>query len=907
MNLPDEVELHGHYLEWLCLKGWDERGIPARAEKLAQVNGVEPEAQVRVYIDRLMHELEAIKRQRFVDYTLIVYDMINWARRNDIMVGPGRGSGAGSLVNFLIGITAIDPIEHKLLFERYLSPDRTDNPDLDVDYEDTRRDEVVQYLHDKYGDENVAQIATVSTLKGKSCLKDIARVYEVPYDEVNTVTSAIITRAAGDERVDHTIEDSFKESPACQEFAERWPEVYQQSVRAEGLHRQMGMHAAGVVTSPVPIVDLVPLEVKRDDDGNMTKFISVDKDAVEQLGLLKLDILGLKTLSQVKSATRAIKERHGVDLDMEKLALDDPQVLRRFSEQEFCGVFQFDSTSVEKICDGVTFTHFDDLVAVNALNRPGTTRTGATITWAKRKMGQEEVKPIHPVVDAIVRDTQGVILYQEQVAKIFIEVGGYTPGEADKIRKLMSKSKGVEIIEKEWDKFHTNATARGFSDQVARSLFNSSKSHGSYSFNRSHAAAYSAIAYWQMWLKHYYTTEFMWALLRNEDDAVILTKYVKEARRLGIEVRSPDVNLSSDDWKIVGPRVITASIGDVKGVGENAAREVIAHQPYASLSDFFAKVNRRVVNRRVITNLVLADAMTGVVANKKAFVDHAEAVCGEKDPLAKYLTYVGEPDYTEDEATIERQRVCPLAMDVHPLKAYEATIKTMGPHVHMESFEGVNWNGRVGCFCGMLTNYKVSRINSQTDKSYAHLTLEDEQERQLRVKVDVDQYEQHRHLLDRGEGTCLAMVAIKWKNETARLCYAVDLEDLRVARRDKQLLTGAASWFETSPLLRHGSPMADIAAVVAKKLSKRGSKVALVGMIVAVKEHEDKKGRTMAFFDLAGYEGSISAICFASSYDAYAEVLKPGVICEIELKRSDSKTFVLDAEAGCRLKVLERT
>ena len=912
MKLPNEEQLHEHYLEWLCLQGWATREIPRRVTRLALANGVSEEVQLQVYIDRLMHELRAINRQRFVDYTLIVHDLIHWARRSDIMVGPGRGSSAGSLVYYLIGITAIDPIEHKLLFERFLSPERIDQPDCDMDFEDVRRDDVVQYLKDKYGEENVAQIATVSTLKGKSCLKDIARVWEVPYADVNKVTSAIITRPSGDERADHTIEDSFKESEACQQFAQRYPDVYLRSVQAEGLHRQMGMHAAGVVTSPVPIIDLLPVEAKLVEGVPVAKYTAVDKDAVEQLGLLKLDILGLKTLSVIKSALKAIKDNHGVTLDMEALELDDQEVIKGFSDQEFVGVFQFDSTSVEKICEGVKFTSFEDLTAVNALNRPGTTRTGMTARWAERKMGTEEVENIHPVVNAILKDTMGVILYQEQASKIFIEVGGYTPADADRVRKLGSKSKGVEAVGKEWPKFVAGAVERGFDTSVARSLFNSLKAGGSYSFNKSHSAAYAAIAYWEMWLKHYYKTEFMWALMRHEDDIVVLTKYVKEARRLGLEVRPPHVNLSKTTWAIVGPQAITASLSDVKGVGETAAHDIVSHQPYTSLNDFLSRVNRRIVNRRVIASLVLSDAMTGLVDRKKAFVVNAEAICSAKDPEAAYAAVVagmnlrGESDYSEDEEIIERSKVCPIAMDVHPLKAYAETVAAMGPHIQMTQFDEVCWDGKLGFFYGMLTNFKVSRLGEKSDKSYAHLTLEDEQERELRVKLDADVFEQHRHLLDRGEGCCLAMAGIRWKNEVVRLCYAIDLEDLRQNFRDGTQPQGVARWFVTSPVLEHGAPAADISQVLAKKMPKNGGKVSLVALVTAVKEHEDKKKRKMAFFDLAGYQGSISAICFASSYETYAESLQPGSIVKIELKRMDAKTFILDTESNCRLEILSK-
>jgi DNA-directed DNA polymerase III PolC len=905
VRLPEEATLHNHYLQWLCFRGWDERGIEQRAEKVAAEHDRDLDEQRAIYRKRLLHELDALERQHFVDYILIVYDLINWCRRNDIMTGPGRGSSAGSLVCFLLGITSIDPIEHALLFERFISPDRIDMPDVDMDFEDTRREEVVAYLQQRYGEENVAQIATVMTLKGKSALKDVGRVFEVSYDEINKITSAIISRAAGDERVDNTIEDSFKESAACQAFAERHPDTFRYAMAAEGLHRQMGVHAAGVVTSPVPIIGIVPIEA-RFEDGKALKVTSVDKDAVEQLGLLKLDVLGLKTLSQIKSTLRAVKERHGDVIDMEKLELDDKHVLKRFTNQEFVGVFQFDSTSVIKFTEGVKFTHFEDLTAVNALNRPGTTRSGITTVWARRKMGKEEVEELHPIVDFITKDTMGLIVYQEQVARIFVEVGGYTPGEADKIRKLMAKSKGVELVGKEKPKFMTGAEERGFDPKLAAQLFNAVQKFGAYGFNKSHSAAYAAISYWQMWLKHYYPIEFMWALLRHEDKVENIGKYVKEAKRLGIEVLPPNVNQSKDTWTMVGENTITASLGDVNGVGENAAREVLKVQPFSSLKDFLARVNRRVVNRKVVSVLVLADAMRDFIPNKKAFVDNAEEICGAKDPDIAYQKHSSEPDFSHDEALVQRMRVCPIAMGEHPLSAYVETMAAMGPHVKWDSFEDIVWDNRMGFFRGVLTNFKVSRINEKTDKSYAHLTFEDEHEQTVRGKLDVENFDQYRYLLDRGEGTCIAFAAIRGKTEQLKVCFAVDLEDLRQLRRDGKPWTGIASWFAESPVLKHGAPPADINLVIAKKMPKKGGKLKLVAIVAAVHEHKDKKDKTMAFIDLAGYQGSVPVLCFGSSYPAYEKALKPGNVLSVELVRGDRQTLILDSADGCHVAILEK-
>lgn len=442
------------YIKALCIHGWEWREIPKRAEYYAAKNKISYEEAIRIYKFRLKHELAAVKRQKFITYFLLVRDIYNWARKQDIMCGPGRGSAAGSLVAFLLGITSVDPVEHALLFERFINPARVDMPDIDMDFEDVRRQEIIQYLRDKYGEDRVSQIATVGRLSGKQCLKDVSRVLEVPYVAVNEVTKSIIERSSGDERASQTIEDSFKDFAVCREFNKKYPDVLKYARRLEGMSKNLGIHAAGVVTSPVPLVDITPLEVRKHSDGEVV-VTAVDMNGAQAHGLLKLDVLGLRTLAVLKDAVRAAQQRHGVEIDLERLELNDEKVLQAFTDHDYAGIFQYDSPGADKICAGVVFDSFEDVAAMTALNRPGTARSGLATEYVERKKHPEKRKQghFHPKVSEITADTMGVIVYQEHVQKIFVEIAGFPPGTADSLRKKIAKKYGDETIGKERENF----------------------------------------------------------------------------------------------------------------------------------------------------------------------------------------------------------------------------------------------------------------------------------------------------------------------------------------------------------------------------------------------------------------------------------------------------------------------
>lgn len=487
-------EAYGHdtytYMKDLCTQGIGWRDLPGRAKRLSERKGESRTYHqlLKAYSDRLKMELGAIRRQKYVSYFLLVRDLYDWVRKQGIACGPGRGSAAGSLVSFLLGITSVDPIEHGLIFERFISPSRIDMPDIDMDFEDIRRQEIIDHLVDKYGRDRVCQIATIGKLSGKQCLKDTARVLEVPYAEVNAVTASIVERSSGDERASQTIEDSFKEFKVCQDFNKKYPAVLEHSKHLEGLAKTLGIHAAGVVVGPEDLTNIIALETRTAKKGSSERVIvsALDMYGCAAFGLLKLDVLGLRTMTVLRMACQAAGFPDAGML--EELPLDDPKVLQGFTDHDYVGIFQYDSPGADKICSGVEFVHFEDIAAMTALNRPGTARSGLATQYVERKKNPKLVSKtaFHPKVSEITSDTLGIIVYQEHVLKIFTEVAGFTPGTADSLRKTIAKKIGDETLGKERENFIKGAVEKteGMDEKTAAKIMDAITFFGSYGFNK---------------------------------------------------------------------------------------------------------------------------------------------------------------------------------------------------------------------------------------------------------------------------------------------------------------------------------------------------------------------------------------------------------------------------------------
>lgn len=543
------------------------------------------------YINRLNEELQVIKDKDFASYFLVVADMIQFAKSNDIMVGPGRGSAAGSLVCYLLGITDVDPIEYDLLFFRFINPERNDFPDIDTDFMDRRRGEVKEYLRKKF--KNVASISTFQYFKDKGVVRDASRVFAVPLGDVNKALKGI-----------ETWED-YESSPNTRWFREKYPEVTDLAGKLRGRIRAVGVHAAGVVVAKEPISKYAPIETRSDPSDKVSGRVPVvayDMDQAADIGLIKLDALGLKTLSVIKDTIDIIKDRDNKDIILPDIPLDDEKVYQDLSNGFTKGVFQAEATPYTNLLIKMGVERFEDLVASNALVRPGAMNTvGAA--YIARKQGREQVKYVHEIMKPFTERTYGVIIYQEQVMQACVHLGGMTWAEADKVRKIIGKKKDAKEFEQFREKFISGATDH-ISQEEAEHLWHDFEAHAGYSFNRSHAVAYSMVSYWTAWLKHYYPLEFIFAILKNEGDKDARTEYLIEAKRLGLKVLLPHVNESDIEFSLQG-NSIRFGLADIKFISESISNKLISARPFNNYQHLleFSQAKGSGVNSRAISAL----------------------------------------------------------------------------------------------------------------------------------------------------------------------------------------------------------------------------------------------------------------------------------------------------------------
>jgi DNA polymerase-3 subunit alpha len=549
-----------------------------------------------IYEQRLDEELSIIRDKKFAPYFLVVQNMINWAKKEDILVGPGRGSSAGSLVCYLLGITDIDPLEHGLLFFRFINPERNDFPDIDTDIQDTRRDEVKDYLVRQY--RHVASIATFLQFKDKGVVRDVARVLDIPLTDVNKVLKLVDTW------------DEFCTSKNTQWFRDKYPEVEVYGEQLRGRIRGTGIHAAGVVTSKNPIFRYAPMETRSSPGADeRIPVVGIDMQEAEKIGLIKIDALGLKTLSVVKDCINMIKKNHYKDIDLLSLDMKDSKIYEMLSDGYTKGVFQCEATPYTNLLVKMGVKNFNELAASNALVRPGAMNTIGK-DYIARKHGKQNTSYIHQVMKGFTEDTYGCILYQEQVMQACVYLGGMTMAEADKVRKIIGKKKDAKEFNVFQDRFVAGAS-KFISPNQALDLWHDFEAHAGYSFNKSHAVAYSTLSYWTAWLKYYYPLEFMFALLKNEKDKDGRTEYLIEAKRMGISVKLPHINDSDLDFKIEG-KGIRFGLTGIKFISDNIAQKYINARPfntYKELEEFtFTKGNG--VNSRALNALRVTGAAT---------------------------------------------------------------------------------------------------------------------------------------------------------------------------------------------------------------------------------------------------------------------------------------------------------
>ena len=649
LNLPsplpsgtDEIE----YYTQACMDGLKRRGVDDKQE----------------YFERLQKESELLVTKGFVPYMLLVADVIKWAKGSGIMVGPARGSVGGSLVSYLLGITEIDPIKHDLIFERFIAPDRINLPDIDIDIADHERHLVESYLKEKYGEWNVAHVSTYGTMLGRMALKDVSRVFEVPLHEVDNASKQIIKVHESEARAHKTIEDTLVNSNEFQSFNKAYPKVVELASKLEGQVRGMGVHAAGYVLSKTDLRDSNVCYLVEGRDGNFA--VHWDKDDLEHFGLIKIDILGLSTLSVMEECLRLIERRTGKLLNLNEIPLDDKKVYETIGRGETAAIFQICTPSLTSYCRDLKPDTFEDLAALTALWRPGPIQAGMAVDYVAVRHGRKE--PYYPCEEykKVVEKTRGQIIYQEQIVSLLVELAGFSWADADTVRKIISKSEGMDKLKVYEKQFIAGCGQKATLDESqAQTLWQKLNGFGLYAFNKSHAVGYGTITYWTAFLKTHYPTEYLCAHLNYgathkevDDETTYLDVALREAIRMGITISPPDINNSMDSWTVGDSRKLQAGLKEVKFLGDKALAEIVrakAANPsgFKNLADLITAVDRRAVNKRVVKSLLFSGAFRNMAGQwdlwRKNFDDLYESLDSPKKHLVAIEAAATKPEPTE--------------------------------------------------------------------------------------------------------------------------------------------------------------------------------------------------------------------------------------------------------------------
>jgi len=737
-------------------------------ERLAQLAGRGSRALANLgtdtYWERLRKEIDIIKRMGFPGYFLVVWDFIRYSRERGIPVGPGRGSAAGSLVSYALGITDIDPLEYNLLFERFLNPDRVSMPDIDIDFCMRRRGEVINYVAEKYGRDRVAQIITFGTLAAKAVIRDVGRVLGLPYSKVDRIAKLVPDMTK-------SLAAAAQDIPKLKEEVVQDPEVakiVQIGSRLEGLTRHASVHAAGVVITPQPIEELVPLyKVKK--GGVETITTQWDKDVVEGLGLLKMDFLGLRTLTVIDDTLTFIRQT-GEEIDLDRVPLDDPAVFELFCDGRTNGIFQFESRGMKDLLRRAQPSKFEDLAAFNALYRPGALSVGMVEEYIQRKLGKKRVRNILPETEEILEETYGIIVYQEQVMQIAVAVAGFTMAQADVLRKAMGKKK-AEVMEEQKGLFLDGAEVRGVDRSKAQELWDYIEPFAGYGFNKSHSVAYAMLAYKTAYLKAHYPVAFMAAMLNSElstSDAV--AKYIRECDAMGIEVLPPDINESGWWFNVDGERV-RFGLGAVKGVGEGAVEAIITARRgagrFESLARVASEVDLRQLNHKVFESLIKAGCFDAMGVHRAALDAALDPILAwasqqQKDQESGQESLFGSapslapspdpkvPQWPDRERLSYEKEALGFYLTGNPLSEHEAELRCHTTHTIDEVLvaEEGEIEGPV-TLGGLVTRIRQAKIKSGINEGrlMGRFVLEDLHGR-IPVTLFANQYEQFGHLLE---------------------------------------------------------------------------------------------------------------------------------------------------------------
>ncbi|BEL08998.1 DNA polymerase III subunit alpha [Actinoplanes sichuanensis] len=719
-----------------------------------------PDGIPETHVKQADYELGVIISMGFPAYFLVVADFIQWAKDNGIAVGPGRGSAAGSLIAYAMGITDLDPIPHGLIFERFLNPERISMPDVDIDFDDRRRAEVIRYVTEKWGEDKVAQIATFGTIKAKAAIKDSARVLGYPFAVGDKITKAMPPDVMGKGitlgGIFNKEDKRYNEAGEVRGLYETDPDVKKVIDTArgiEGLIRQTGVHAAGVIMSAEPIIDHIPLMRRATDGVIITQF---DYPTCETLGLLKMDFLGLRNLTILDDANRNVELNHGQKLDLLKLPLDDPKAYELLARGDTLGVFQLDGGPMRSLLRLMKPDNFEDISAVLALYRPGPMGVDSHTNYALRKNKLQEITPIHPELEEPLREilepTYGLIVYQEQVQRAAQILAGYSLGQADLLRRAMGKKK-KEILDKEFVPFRDGCREHGYSDEAIQAVWDVLVPFAGYAFNKAHSAAYGLVSFWTAYLKAHYPAEYMAGLLTSVgDDKDKMAMYLAECRRMGIQVLPPDVNQSAGPFTPVG-KDIRFGLGAVRNVGANVVEAIVRcrkeKSEYNDFYDFLSKVDAVVCNKRTIESLIKAGAFDSMGHSRKGLLAvHAEAIdayadvkrneaagqfdlfgafgdeAGSGGSAAVSMPPIGDSEWDKRDKLAFEREMLGLYVSDHPLAGLEMMLANAADtSIAALNEDGSVPDGQVVTLAGILTG--VQRRITKQGRSWASATLED--------------------------------------------------------------------------------------------------------------------------------------------------------------------------------------
>ncbi len=794
--VPEGFTLEG-YFEKVVRDGFERRMRLWRSEREAGRLAQDPES----YRERLDREVRTIREMGFAGYFLITWDFVRFARESGIPVGPGRGSAAGSLVAYCMGITDIDPMRYNLLFERFLNPERVSLPDIDIDFCFRKREKVIEYVTGKYGRANVAQIITFGTMAARAVIRDVGRGLEIPYAEVDKIAKLVPAQPG----VEITIAKALGEVPQLKQAYDSDPNVKQLldvAQRLEGLTRHASTHAAAVVIAPKEIVEFCPLyKGSKDADEVTTQWA---KDEIEEIGLLKMDFLGLRTLTLIDDAVESIARTTGERPDIDALPLDDPAVYKLFSRARTSGIFQFESQGMKDILRRLKPERFEDLVALNALYRPGPIGGGLIDDFIKRRHGKIKVEYPHPATEEILKETYGVILYQEQVMQIASRLAGYSLGEADILRRAMGKKK-KKVMDAEEKRFISGAKANGVKPAQAKKVFELMAYFAGYGFNKSHSAAYALVAYHTAWLKTHHPVHFMAALLTNEKgNTDNLVKYINECREMGIEVRPPDLNASDVDFTVEADSV-RFGLSAIKGVGEAAIRSILQARDgvgrFRSLHELCAHVDPRQVNKRALEALVQAGALDSLGPGRSrlaAGIDSAleygqkkradleagqgslfgGASAADEPAPAELLPEL--PDWDEKTRLAHEKATLGFYVSGHPLESHRELLEEFGSHSTAELGGAVS--GTEVAIGGLIS--ELRKRKSRKGDWWASLRLED-LEGQVEVLVFPKAYRTCENLLEKDRAVLIVGRSEVEEDRRRVIADAVTpLEQLRETRAE---------------------------------------------------------------------------------------------------------------------------